>query len=141
MAGSTGVGGAGVTTGGAGAGGSAGVTTGGAGAGGSAGGAAGAAGTPADMPDCPLAAATGNPCATVGSVCRTTACIACSDQYWRRVPQGVPCVCNPTGVWMCAPGSFGGPIGDCFFDPPLDCAIAQLLYEDAACQMHPPCSP
>jgi len=27
-----------------------------------------------------------------------------------------------------------------FFDPPLDCDLAQILYVDAACQTHPPCS-
>ncbi len=111
-----------------------GVTTGGAGAGGSAG--------PLVIPDCPPSATTGKPCAAVGSFCYSTLCSACSDQYWRLVPQGpAPCVCDSTGVWMCPSGASGGPIGDCFFDPPLDCALAQSLYEDATCLTHPPCSP
>jgi hypothetical protein len=105
------------------------------------GGAAGVAGAPADRPECPPATAPGMPCATVGSSCDSVVCSACSDQYWRLVRQGpAPCVCTSPGVWMCAGVGPGGPIGDCFFDPPLDCAIAQSLYEDASCQTHPPCS-
>jgi hypothetical protein len=124
-AGSAGLGGADVTTGGAGA-----------------GGIAGAAGASAGMPDCPPAVATGKQCPAVGSACRSTLCSACSDQYWRLISLQLLCVCNPTGVWMCPPASpGGGPIGDCFFDEPLDCAFAQLVYEDANCQTHPPCTP
>jgi hypothetical protein len=57
----------------------------------------------------------------------------------RLVRDRAPCACDPTGVWMCTllPPST---IGDCFFDPPLDCDLAQSLYEDATCQTHPPCS-
>jgi hypothetical protein len=38
-------------------------------------------------------------------------------------------MCRTTGI-----------IGDCFFDPPLDCPLASVLYEDAACTTHPPCA-
>jgi hypothetical protein len=129
------------TTGGAGRGG-AGATTGGAGAGagggvsGSAGGAAGAGGATPVVGDCPLGTATGQPC-VIGSFCTNVMCSACSDQYWSLVRSLVPCSCSTTGVWSCP---MIGRSGDCFFDPPLDCALAQLLYEDATCQTHPPCS-
>src|SRR5262245_35755712 len=98
------------STGGDGAGG-VGATTGAAGAGGSAGGAAGA---PGGYPDCPLAVATGQPCAVVGSACRSIACAACSDQYWSLL-RGLLCLCDMTGVWMCPGDRPIGPIGDCFF--------------------------
>lgn len=140
-AGDAGLGGAGGvagTAGGAGLGGD-GPTTGGAGLGGSAGGAAGAAGmTAAGIVDCPPATTTGQPC-VVGSICSNVACHVCSDQYWHLVREG-PCACDPSGVWQCSRNPVIGPIGDCFFDPPLDCALAQSLYEDATCQTHPPCS-
>ena len=133
-AGLGGAGGVAGTTGGAGLGG-AGATTGGAGLGGSAGGgSAGAAGaTPAA---CAPGTTSGQACVDVGPVCRNVVCHACSDQYWRIVDDG-PCTCLSTGVWNCPPGRT---IGDCFFDPPLDCDLAQSLYEDATCQTHPPCS-
>jgi hypothetical protein len=94
--------------------------------------------TPAGIVDCPRGTITGQPC-VVGSICSNVACHACSDQYWRLVRDRAPCACDPTGVWMCTllPPST---IGDCFFDPPLDCDLAQSLYEDATCQTHPPCS-
>jgi hypothetical protein len=125
------------TTGGAGLGG-AGATTGGAGSGGSAGGAGGAAGmTPAGIVDCPPATIPGQPC-VVGSVCSNVVCHVCSDQYWHLVRDGL-CGCQ-TGVWLCSGGNPTRPAGDCFFDPPLECDLAQTLYVDAACQTHPPCS-
>ena len=135
-AGLGGAGGIAGAAGGAGLGGS-GATTGGAGSGGSAGGAAGAAGAPATITECVLGIATGQACAVVGSACNGVVCSACSDQYWRLVRDG-PCVCAAPGVWMCVRSPIA--IGDCFFDPPLDCALAQLFYEDATCQTHPPCS-
>jgi len=118
--------------------GGAGAATGGAGLGGSAGGAAGAAGGPAVLPECSPETTTGQPC-VVGSVCNQVECGACSDRYWRRLVGLRPCACDPTGVWACTPAPPGHSV-DCFFDPPLDCALAQLLYEDATCQTHPPCS-
>ena len=143
--GGAGLGGVGGTTGGAGLGG-AGATTGGAGLGGvggglggSAGGTGGAAGTAGDMPDCPPMPTPGQRC-VVGSVCRNAAqCHACSDRYWRLVGERPPCLCDSTGSWWCS-GRPPDHAVDCFFDPPLDCDLAQSLYEDATCQTHPPCS-
>jgi hypothetical protein len=112
---------------------------GGAGQGAGGGGTSGAAGAPADMPECPRAAATGQPCAAAATVCNSTICTSCSDQHWRLIRQG-PCVCDAAGVWRCTPIAPIGPIGDCFVDPPLDCEFAQLLYEDATCETHPLCS-
>ena len=108
-AGSAGLGGAGVTTGGGGRGREA---------------LSEAAGRPhpGGHAGLPARALTGRSCAAVGSACRSTSFASpVRIQYWRLVSQG-PCVCNPTGVWMRQPVSpGGGPIGDCFFDPPLDC--------------------
>jgi len=139
-AGDAGLGGGAGTAGGAGVAG-AGATTGGAGLDGSGGGAAGAAGgATGGVPNCSPATIPGQPCAVVGSVCSNVVCDACSNQYWRIVTYG-PCVCDSAGRWSC-PGSRppGSVIGDCLFDPPLECDLAQLLYEDATCQTHPPCS-
>ena len=106
---------------------------GGDGGGGGTGGGAGSGG----VPDCPGQVDTGQPC-TPGAMCTPLRCEACSDSYWRRAAAFPPCVCEATGFWMCR-GTPGGPIGDCFFDPPLDCETAQSLYEDADCQTHPAC--
>jgi hypothetical protein len=122
--------------------GAAGTSPGGAGAGGvvsSGGGAGGGAGGSSSVtPICSSDVVHGQPCTTVESRCMTGTCDACSDEYYRLVPSS-PCVCAPTGVWMCVPIPPGGG-GDCFFDPPLECALAELLYVDATCKTHPPCS-
>ncbi len=94
--------------------------------------------TPAGIVDCSPATTTGQPC-IVGSICSNVVCHVCSDQYWRLVREG-PCACDPSGVWQCNRNPVIGPIGDCFFDPPLECDLAQTLYVDATCQTHPPCS-
>jgi len=40
---------------------------------------------------------------------------------------------------MCDGSSVDPHIIDCLYEPPLECDIAQVLYEDADCQTHPAC--
>jgi hypothetical protein len=79
----------------------------------------------------------GQPCTAGSPPCARLVCEACSDQYWQRYRIG-PCQCSPSG-WACLRPPGTSPI-DCFFDPPLECDLAQTLYEDAACTVHPVCT-
>jgi hypothetical protein len=81
---------------------------------------------------------TGEPC-TPRTACTSWRCQACSDRYWSLL-RGLPCTCGDTGVWTCPSISPVTPIGDCLFEPPLDCETAATLYEDAACEIHPACA-
>jgi len=116
-------------------------TSGGGGEGGGAGtgGTGATAGTSGSIMDCPAPIEAGQPC-SAGVMCMNFHCDACSDRYWRRNRGRVPCYCDASAVWMC-PTSPGIPLGDCLFEPPLDCETAQVLYEDATCQTHPACEP
>jgi len=49
------------------------------------------------------------------------------------------CSCDASGAWMCDGSSVDPHIIDCLYEPPLECDIAQVLYEDADCQTHPAC--
>src|SRR5262245_19976146 len=100
--------------------------------------------TPAEIQRCPASVETGQPCSVGAYPCSRGQCVVCSDRYWRLARSSVlpDCICEKTGVWKCISLSSGGSgIEECIFDPPLDCAVAEFLYEDAACQTHPPCGP
>jgi hypothetical protein len=113
---------------GAGAGGSGGTISGG-----------GTGGTASGIAPCPNSTTSGQPCQTPGASCATGPCEECSDRYW-RIGRTILCACQATGSWLCSANTPGGPGGgDCFFDPPLECPLAQWLYTDATCQTHPPC--
>jgi len=94
-------------------------------------------GTGYPFPDCPWPTVTGQPC-TPPAICMNLRCVQCSDRYWVLAWAG-RCFCDASGAWMCDGSSAGPHIIDCLYEPPLECDIAQRLYEDADCQTHPAC--
>ena len=97
----------------------------------------GSGGTGYPFPDCPWPTVTGQPC-TPPAICMNLRCVQCSDRYWVLAWAG-RCFCDASGAWMCDGSSAGPHIIDCLYEPPLECDIAQRLYEDADCQTHPAC--
>ena len=87
---------------------------------------------------CPGRLKEGDSCTTLGARCPLEKCVACSDSLW-RFSSAIPCYCTGEGNWTCPGAEVADVVAghNCFPDTPLTCDIAQDLFTDDACTVHP----